>query len=292
MLTVFINDLFEKYQIEKNEINIMAVKSLLSILYKNNNATLYHQKIEIDEEIFSEIWLIYTLSMQNFFDNNYNRKSDFLLYFDHLYNSLYNGKKLNMLSLFCPGYTKDGYKKYFGHTNSWKMQNLAELEKFYKENNIDSKIYNYYSDVFLENTNYDLNPNWKEELEENKKIYNEYGLKFFPKSQVLYASQIPVFSTDECIEGYVDIEKVKSLPLKIYKSILLSNKKFYDKLNFSDDMIKFRNDRLITMYRIFSDYINENIDNSIFLPMENMYERENVFSKNNTCTLYLKLKRW
>lgn len=290
MLNVFINDLFEKYQIEKNEVNIMAVKSLIRVLCKNNNANLCHQKLEIDEKIFSELWLIYVLSMREFFDNNYNRKSDFYLYFDHLYNSVYNGKKLNMLSLFCPGYTKNGYKKYFGHTNSWKIKSLAELEKFYKECKVDSKIYNYYSDVFLENTDYNLNPNWEKELEENKKIFSAYAQNFFPKSQILYASQIPVFSTDDCIEGYIDSEKVKSLPLKIYKSILLSNKRFYDKLNFSDDMIKFRNDRLITMYRILSDYLNENVDNSIFLPMENMYERENVFSINNTCTLYLKLK--
>ena len=44
-----------------------------------------------------------------------------------------------------------------------------------------------------------------------------------------------------------------------------------------EEMI-FRNDRLITMYKILSDYLNEQ-DNMVFLPMENMYERENIFSK-------------
>ena len=52
----------------------------------------------------------------------------------------------------------------------------------------------------------------------------------------------------------------------------------------------FRNDRLITMYKILSDYLNEQ-ENTVFLPMENMYERENVFSENKTCTMYLKLKK-
>ena len=54
--------------------------------------------------------------------------------------------------------------------------------------------------------------------------------------------------------------------------------------------MKYRNDRLITMYRIFSDYLNCQ-ESSIFLPMENMYERENIFSENGTCTMYLKLKK-
>ena len=60
-------------------------------------------------------------------------------------------------------------------------------------------------------------------------------------------------------------------------------------MGFTEEQMKYRNDRLITMYRLFSDYLNIE-SNSVFLPMENMYERENIFSENRTCTMYLKLK--
>ena len=69
-----------------------------------------------------------------------------------------------------------------------------------------------------------------------------------------------------------------------------SNEKFYSSMGFSNEQMKFRNDRLITMYRLFSNYLNSH-ESSIFLPMENMYERENIFSENGTCTMYLKLRK-
>lgn len=63
-----------------------------------------------------------------------------------------------------------------------------------------------------------------------------------------------------------------------------------DKIGFTEEQMKYRNDRLITMYRIFSDYLNCQ-ESFILDKMGNMYERENIFSENGTCTMYLKLKK-
>ena len=114
--------------------------------------------------------------------------------------------------------------------------------------------------------------------------------KYFPKEKVINASDLSIFKGKENIEGFIDKDIIDNTRKKIYKSILISNKKFYDKLGFTEEEMIFRNDRLITMYKILSDYLNEQ-ENMVFLPMENMYERENIFSENKTCTMYLKLKK-
>ena len=49
---------------------------------------------------------------------------------------------------------------------------------------------------------------------------------------------------------------------------------------------KQRNDKLFTIYSIISEYIN-NQDNGVYLPMETMYSRSKVMTKNNVCTMYL-----
>ena len=41
------------------------------------------------------------------------------------------------------------------------------------------------------------------------------------------------------------------------------------------------------MYIMVSDYIN-GLKNGVYLPMENMYDREKIIASNNTCTMYLK----
>ena len=43
------------------------------------------------------------------------------------------------------------------------------------------------------------------------------------------------------------------------------------------------------MYILVSDYINS-LRNGIYLPMENMYDREKIIANNNTCTMYLNQK--
>ena len=40
------------------------------------------------------------------------------------------------------------------------------------------------------------------------------------------------------------------------------------------------------MYILVSNYINS-LDSGIYLPMENMYDREKIIANNGTCTMYL-----
>ena len=159
-----------------------------------------------------------------------------------------------------------------------------------KKNNVESSMICYYSDVFLENCNSKLEPRWKEQLDYNRKLFHIEGNKYFDSTHVKNASDISVFSLEKDGEGYVDHSIIDSISKTTYDAFVKNNKKFYTSMGFTEEQMKYRNDRLITMYRIFSNYLNSR-DNSVFLPMENMYERENIFSENGTCTMYLKLKK-
>lgn len=127
-------------------------------------------------------------------------------------------------------------------------------------------------------------------MDYNRYLFHEEAKKYFDEIYVKNASDLEIFSEEKSISGYIDDNLVKKVNPRTYKSFKKFNEKFYNKLGFSKEQMLFRNDRLITMYKLLSDYINSQ-SNTIFLPMENMYERENIFSENNTCTMYLKLKR-
>ena len=75
---------------------------------------------------------------------------------------------INFNSLFCPGYTRYGYKSELGHTTKWKLEELSKIRDFLDSYGIKSSFKNYYSDVFLENTDSKLEPNWKEQMEKNR----------------------------------------------------------------------------------------------------------------------------
>lgn len=289
MIKVFVNDIPKIFNIDNSQLNMTAIKALLIALESEGMAHKDKQKVIFDENIFIKLWNIYESSLV-YFDPNYNRKSDFKLYFINIIQSLYKEEKLNFIALFCPGYTTNGYKKQIGTTNKWKLKELKNILNYFKDNNIDTEIVSYYSDVFLENTNEEKNPNWREEMIFNRKIFHDEGEQYFDSKYIKNASQLPIFSGEENIKGYVDNDIIKNLNQRTYYAFKKSNEKFYNQLGFSEEQIIFRNDRLITMYKLLSNYINTQ-KNTIFLPMENMYERENIFSENNTCTMYLKLKK-
>ena len=79
---------------------------------------------------------------------------------------------------------------------------------------------------------------------------------------------------------------ISCVPKKVYNSFYIANRNFYVKLGFSEEQIKDRNDKLATMYILVSNYINS-LDSGIYLPMENMYDREKIIANNGTCTMYL-----
>lgn len=288
-MKLFVNDIFQIYGIEKKQLNVNAVKGLISAMVDKNKCTYEKQQIVFDENFFFDCWQVYKDSLI-FFDPNYNRKTDFSLYFKHIIDCKDDFEKsVNFHALFCPGYSRYGYKDHLGNTTLWKLKELRNLTDMLN-NHMNVNLTCYYSDVFLENCNPSLEPNWEEQLKYNRALFHEEAAKYFDDDMVRNVSELDVFSKKEDIEGYIDEDIIKSIPLTTYSAFKKGNDKFYHSLGFTEEQIKFRNDRLITMYRIFSDYLN-NLNNSVFLPMENMYERENIFSENNTCTMYLKLKK-
>lgn len=283
-------DSFPEYlNVENNKLNLLAIKQLLANMEKNKLVYRYKQKIEFDEAVFNMLWNIYYDGLL-FYDVNYNRKTDIDSYFKYLIDGLLNGNKINFFALFCPGYTKDGYKNYLGTTTTWKLKELKKILEFYKNNDLDVNIQCCYSDVFLENTDGTKNKNWQFEMEYNRALFRQEASENFFSSEIINASDLSVFSSAKDVCGYVNYDIINGIRAKLYNSFTIVNRKFYNKLGFSEEEMKYRNDRLVTMYKILSDYLNSE-RNTIFLPMENMYERENIFSENGTCTMYLKLKK-
>ena len=290
MKKTFLKDLLVEYNINNNEINSNAIKALVAALKKTKLLYQEKQLLYFDEELFDYLWHLY-IDSQIFFDINYNRKSDFTLYFISLIKSTINNEYLNFFALFCPGYTKNGYKDYLGNTTIWKLKELKNISMFFEEKNIKNNVESYYSDVFLENTDSLLNKNWQNEMILNRNLFHIEGEKYFSPEKIKNASDICIFKGNENVKGYILQKEIDKVNTRTYNSFVKSNMNFYNKMGFNEEQIKYRNDRLITMYRLLSDYINTQ-NNMIFLPMENMYERENIFSENNTCTMYLKLKKY
>ena len=288
MIELYINDIYGIFNIEKDQINISVVKAIITAMKENNFCTEHKQKLMIDKGVFEYCWSIYQ-SMLIHFDPNYNRRNDFLLLFRYVLSAKINDSSINFNSLFCPGYTRHGYKEKLGHTTVWKLEELYKIRQMLDANNIKNTFSNYYSDVFLENCDSNLEPNWLEQMKYNRELFHKEGEKYFSKTEVLDASSLPIFSSKEAMHGYVNDEIVQNIKLTTYSAFIKSNRKFYESLNFTEEQMKIRNDRLITMYKELSNYLNK-LNNVIFLPMENMYERENIFSENGTCTMYLKLK--
>lgn len=289
MINIKVNDIFEVFNLEKTQLNIASLKALFVAMKRFQLLDMEKQNIIFEENVFIYLWSVF-LEFLYYFDLNYNRKTDLSLFFSRLIESLYQNKTLNFYALFCPGYTISGYKDYLGDTTIWKLKKLKELTNMMSSYQISVNMLCLYADVFLENCDSQKNMFWHEQMEYNRSLFHIEGEKYFEAEQVRNMSSLEPFNHDFDLKGYVDEKKINSISQKVYNSFLHCNEKFYKKMNFTKEQIRYRNDRLLTMYKIFSDYINEQ-PYSIYLPMENMYERENVFSTNNTCTMYLKLKK-
>ena len=288
MVEIFVRDIPDKFNIEKTQLNITIVKELVNTLRVNGYLVIKQQKAVFEEEIFLKLWKIFE-DLLNIFDPNYNRQEDFRTFFQYLLKAVVNNEKINFFALFCPGYTKHGYKDYVGETTRWKLKRLKDIKELLDKYSIETSIISYYSDAFLENTNDKLEPNWREQLAFNRRLFHLEGEKYFNKEEVRNVAELEIFSGPESVSGFIDKHEVDKVNPRTYYAFKKSNEKFYTKLGFTEEEMSIRNDRLITMYRILSNYLNAQ-QNMVFLPMENMYERENIFSENGTCTMYLWLK--
>ena len=270
------NDLKKKKKMADNVTNRKQLKAIVNALIKNGNATVEKQLIKVDINYVIYLWEIVN-NLGCYFDYKYNTKIDLTKFIFYMINE----NIVNLNAIFCPGYTKTGYKDYIGNNNSNRLETLNKLKDYLKKNNVDAKLNITLADIFLENTNSELNPNWKNELELHIQKFIEKSRENFDLNEIIILSRI--FTEEKYIKGYIDEKIIKN---KTYYNFLKNNLEFYNKMGWNESEIQNRNDKLYTIYNIISEYIN-NQTNGIYLPMETMYSRSKVMTMNDVCTMYL-----
>ena len=270
------NDLICKLKMADNVTNRKHLKAIVNALIKNGNATVEKQLIKVDINYVIYLWEIVN-NLGCYFDYKYNTKIDLTKFIFYMINE----NIVNLNAIFCPGYTKTGYKDYIGNNNSTRLETLNKLKDYLKKNNVDAKLNITLADIFLENTNSELNPNWKNELELHIQKFIEKSRENFDLNEIIILSRI--FTEEKYIKGYIDEKIIKN---KTYYNFLKNNLEFYNKMGWNESEIQNRNDKLYTIYNIISEYIN-NQTNGIYLPMETMYSRSKVMTMNDVCTMYL-----
>lgn len=270
------NDLICKLKMADNVTNRKQLKAIVNALIKNGNATVEKQLIKVDINYVIYLWEIVN-NLGCYFDYKYNTKIDLTKFIFYMINE----NIVNLNAIFCPGYTKTGYKDYIGNNNSTRLETLNKLKDYLKKNNVDAKLNITLADIFLENTNSELNPNWKNELELHIQKFIEKSRENFDLNEIIILSRI--FTEEKYIKGYIDEKIIKN---KTYYNFLKNNLGFYNKMGWNESEIQNRNDKLYTIYNIISEYIN-NQTNGIYLPMETMYSRSKVMTMNDVCTMYL-----
>lgn len=279
MISLTLDELFKKYAILVNNEQKKQIKALLTAMESNNLSYIKKQRIYLDENKFKELFTIFS-ELKVIFDYKYNTRNDLEQFFDMI---ISNSDSVNFYAIFCPGYTDTGYKDRLGHTTTSKIEKLRILKDFCEKNKIKCNVNCIYADIFLENCNNILNPNWEQELQVNKKLFLEYALRYFEEKEITFLSDI--YSDNVYVKGFID-ERI--LTGKRYNDFMKYNKSFYEKMGWSEEQIKYRNDKLYTIYNIIADYIKEK-NNAIYLPMENMYARTKVFTKKGVCSMYFNL---
>ena len=270
------NSLIEKLKINNNPENRKKLKAIINALIKNGEALIIKQSIDTDYQKVAYLYYILN-ELKTFFDYGYNSKEDltrFLYY-------ILNPNSINLNAIFCPGYTKNGYKNYIGNNNTVRIEILKELSEKLKELQIQVNIKVILANIFLENTDYITNPNWEQELLFHEQKFIELAKKHFDDKEILKLSSI--YQSKKYIEGFI-LEDI--CHGKTYDNFYKNNLEFYRKMGWNEEQIKYRNDRLFTIYNLMSEYINSQ-QNGIYIPMETMYSRSKVMTNNNVCTMYL-----
>lgn len=270
------NDIFNQLKIDNNAINRKYIKAIINALIQNGNAIIEKQLINVDINYVVYLWQIID-KLNCHFDYTYNTKIDLTKFLYYILNQ----NTINMNAIFCPGYTKNGYKDYIGNNNSTRLETLYNLKDYLQRLNVDTKINITLADIFLENTSLELNPNWKNELKCHIEKFIEKSKSYFNIDEIIILSSI--FDNSKYVEGFIDDNLIKN---KTYNNFFKNNLEFYNKMGWDEKEIQTRNDKLYTIYNIISEYIN-NQSNGVYLPMETMYSRSKVMTMNGVCTMYL-----
>lgn len=271
------NELFSKYLLVVNNENKKVIKALLTAMEKNGLSYIEKQKINFNQEVFENIYFLYN-ELKKIFDYKYNNRLDLEMFFDMIINN-----NINFYAIFCPGYTDDGYKNRLGKTTTTKIKQLKDLKVILTDWKINYQLKCLYADIFLENCDNIKNKNWEQELDLNKKLFMDFALNYFDESEIGFLSDI--FDGIEYKQGFINKEVLEG---RNYQEFMKYNQAFYKKMGWDNETIKFRNDKLYTIYCIIADYL-KSLGNTAYLPMENMYARTKVFTKKGVCSMYLNL---
>ena len=282
-----LSEIYDIYEIENTIVNKNSIKCLLKAMMQKQMASIEGQYYIYDLNMFT--WLISVYKkLCHYFDFFYSLKSDLIYMFTYLINTKINNEEISFNAFFCPGYnSKGGYKDHLGNTTTKKLAILGELTIFLKEENIPHQIHCFYCDSFIENCDDKVNKDWYKELLINRDLFKDECKKYFTDSSIHCTTDLDIFKNEENYAGHIDYDIINKVPKKVYRSFYIANEVFYKKMDFSKERIQERNDILATMYIMVSNYIN-NLENGVYLPMENMYDREKIIANNNTCTMYLK----
>lgn len=270
------NDLICKLKIDDNATNRKKLKAIINALIKSGHATVEKQLIKVDINYVVYLWEFIS-KLECYFDYRYNTKVDLTKFIYYIINK----NIVNLNAIFCPGYTKDGYKNYIGNNNSIRLETLNMLKDYLKKNSINVRFNITLADIFLENTNSELNINWENELKLHIQKFVEKSKENFDLDEIILLSYI--FTGEKYIKGYIDEKIIKN---RTYYNFLKNNLEFYNKMCWNESEIQNRNDKLFTIYNIISEYINSQ-SNGVYLPMETMYSRSKVMTMNGVCTMYL-----
>lgn len=269
-------DLIDRLNIVSDAENKKIVKAIVHSLINNEQARIIKQDIDINYALFEQLYNILN-ELKDFFDYRYSTKVDLTKFLNYVLTK----EVLNIHAIFCPGYTKDGYKNYIGNNNSSRLIILKDLKTRLIEMSIPTNINIELADIFLENTDSSKNKNWKEELNIHRAEFIRVSSQYFEKKNIIKLSDI--FTGLDYEKGFINTEICSG---KTYDSFYKNNMEFYKKMNWNANEIANRNDKLYTIYTIISEYISQK-PNGIYVPMETMYSRSKVMTKNDTCTMYL-----
>ena len=270
-------ELLKLLNLNNNSQNKFYLKCIIKALILNNEATLEKQLLIVD--INRVKYLLFILeNLKEYLDYKYNTKNDLIMF---LY-FMINNQEINFNAIFCPGYTDNGgYKNRIGQNNTDRIIRLHYFKDLLNKLKLKTNMHIILADIFLENTDSDLNPFWEKELLEHKKLFIQLASKYFANSDISFLSND--FSSPKYIKGFVNPNLIKD---KNYVNFLKNNRDFYEKMGWDEEEIILRNDRLYTIYTIRASYINKQT-NGIYMPMESMYSRSKVMTSNGTCTMYL-----
>lgn len=287
----FCNELTGREQLGARE--SILPKSLIKMCTSNKLCIVDKQKYIFDGtfELVKNIYNIAT-KLQGHIDYNYNNKLSIYQTLEYIFHSLTNDTPIELVAIFCPSYEGNGYKNRCGKTTIKKLDKLKELSAFLDSVEVKHNLYLVFADIFLENTNTDLEPELYNQLEVNKSDFKARVKELFGNESYIFLSEHldnirEYYPTQkDFVVGFIDENIISAIKPSTQKTFHLSSKNLYESFGWTIDEMLERNNKLMTIYTILAQMMSKGTS-VIYLPMENMYKRAKIFENEELCCWYL-----